>query len=156
MKTYVALPADGIGTKVDVRPVTVAGVNVVRQRVEIASSNPQCDRDSFNIGAGQAHVFKSPAIPLGHRARLAGIEICGLAPWEADVQTVDNGNATVRAAVASALAIPYAFRPPTPDYITVTRGPGAGFYGFRVALTNLGDDANFHVTFFYDDEEESA
>src|SRR5262245_41251373 len=103
---HVRIPPDSTGARVDVRAIKESGVDVVRERVELATSSPVVTRVFQNVLASETFAFDSAQITAGRVGRLLGVDICGLAPWEADIQTVLNGVATSRVSLASGLAVP--------------------------------------------------
>jgi hypothetical protein len=151
MGQYVQLPDN---SKIDVRPLRESGIDVHRERVEIATSAPATSVVSVaTIAAGGQATLNSAVVPAGYRGRLAQVLVASSVAFKAVVQSVVADVETTRA-IWIETRRGWDFRPPTMDFLTVLAA-GGGFDGFRVVVTNLSpaETADCYATFFVDVEE---
>ena len=105
------------------------------------------------IAAGGQATLNSTQITSGKTGHLVGLLVWSSAPLKVTIQTVANGTPTTRAVGGSPAGIPFDWKSPNREFITVDYDVSAGLDSFRVVLDNL-DPAiavTVYATFFYDE-----
>ena len=173
--SFIRVPTDSTGKRVDTCQLDVSGQTVERQRVQLAgdASNAVAGITlsggvpisaalsapiyetiiASSVSAGGGTDINSTQIPSGMTGKLIQLLVSGSTAFRADLKTVSNAveSSNVITVVSNGI---WDFKPVSKTLITVAYDISVGFDGFRVTVTNLdtAEPANFYVTFFYDVE----
>ena len=172
--SFIQVPADAGGKKVDATELTVGANTVQRQHVipagvaatdlarvtaseglstslSVLSAN-RTHATSASLAAGGEVDLDATQITSALTGKLVQIIITSSIPFRAQLKTVTN-------AVASAALVTWIDRHVDctfahKKFITVAQNAGAGIDTFRVTITNLdtASAADVYATFFYDEE----
>ena len=172
--SFIQVPVDAGGKKVDAEQLTVGANTVQRQRVQPAGaaatdlgrvtasegistslsvlSANRTHSTSASVAAGGQVDLDATQISSGLTGKLVQVIISSSVPFKAELKTVTN-------AVASGTLVTWINRHVDctfahKKFITVAQNAGAGVDTFRVAITNLdtASAADVYATFFYDEE----
>ena len=172
--SFIQVPVDAGGKKVDAEQLTVGANTVQRQRIQpsgvaasdiarvtasdgvtgslaVLSAN-RTHATSASVAAGGEVDLDASQIGSGLTGKLIQIIVCSSIPFRAQLKTVTN-------AVESGALVTWFERNVDTTFahkkfITVAQNAGAGIDTFRVAITNLdtSEAADVYATFFYDEE----
>lgn len=173
--SYIRVPPDSTGKKVDMCEVTVGAETVQRQRVQLAGdatdaiagitlsggvpvssalTNPVGHHVTVtSVAAGGSDTLDSLQIPTSLTGKLVNIVVSGSVPFKAQLFTVTDGVQSSELITVICKDI-WDYRPISKSLITVAQSAGIGFDGFRIVVKNLdtSEAADFYAAFFYDTE----
>jgi hypothetical protein len=172
--SFIQVPVDAGGKKVDAETLTV-GVNTVqRQRVQPAGAGAtdigrvtasegvstslsvlsanRTHATSASVAAGGQADLDATQISSGLTGKLIQVIISSSVPFKAELKTVTNAVATGALVTWFGRLIDCTFA--SKKFINVAQNAGAGADTFRVTMTNLDtvSAADVYATFFYDEE----
>ncbi len=172
--SFIQVPVDAGGKKVDADQLVV-GVNTVqRQRVQVTGpaatdiarvnaseglstslavlSANRTHSTTASVAAGGQADLDASQISSGLTGKLVQIIISSSVPFKAELKTVLNASAsgTLVTWINRAVDCTFAHK----KFLTVAHNAGAGIDTFRVTITNLDTTsaADVYATFFYDEE----
>jgi hypothetical protein len=170
--SFVQLPADGPGKKLDTDNLTVGADSVHRERMQLAgdaaaaitkilntdptgseyglvtriiqAKSPQISVVSAaSVAPGASTTLDSAQITTGKTGKLLRLIATASVPFKVVLRTVSNGAASSDKAIAfSSWDRTVVIDPPARDFWTVAHDAAAGFDGFRAVLTNLDTGPN--------------
>ena len=172
--SFIQVPTDAGGKKVDAETLVVGANTVQRQRVQPAGaaatdlgrvtasegvsaslsvlSANRTHSTSASLAAGGQVDLDASQISSGLTGKLVQLVIASSVPFKATLHTVTN-------AIASGVLVTWIDRSVDftfahKKFITVAQNVGAGVDTFRVTMTNLDtvSAADVYATFFYDEE----
>jgi hypothetical protein len=172
--SFIQVPADAGGKKVDAETLVVGANTVQRQRVQPAGATAtdvgrvtasegvsaslsvlsanRTHSTSASVAAGGQADLDASQISSGLTGKLVQVIIASSVPFKATLHTVTNATPSgvlvtwIGRSVDTTLA--------HKKFITVAQNAGAGLDSFRVTITNLdtSEAADVYATFFYDEE----
>ena len=172
--SFIQVPVDAGGKKVDADQLVV-GVNTVqRQRIQVTGpaatdiaragasdglstslsilSANRTHATSASVAAGGQVDLDATQISSGLTGKLVQVIISSSVPFKAELKTVLNASAsgTLVTWIGHQIDCTFAHK----KFITVAHNAGAGVDTFRVTITNLDtvSAADVYATFFYDEE----
>jgi hypothetical protein len=172
--SFIQVPVDAGGKKVDADVLTIGANTVQRQRVQIAGSGAgdilqvtssgglptsvavlsatRTHSTVASVAAGGQVDLDASQISSGLTGKLMQVIIASSVPFKAELKTVTN-------AVGSGVLVTWIDRSVdttfvNKKFITVAENVGAGIDTFRLTITNLdtAEAADVYATFFYDEE----
>jgi hypothetical protein len=172
--SFIQVPVDAGGKKVDAEQVVVGANTVQRQRLQItgAASSDIARADASeglstslsvltasrthstvaSVAAGGPADLDAAQISSGLTGKLIQLIISSSVPFKAELKTVTNGveTGTLVTWIGRGVDCTLAHK----KFITVAQNAGAGIDTFRVSITNLDTTsaADVYATFFYDEE----
>lgn len=179
--SFIQLPADGAGKKLDTEQLTVGANTVERQRDRIAGAgaddlavvtdgdpsasdhgvvtreagplDPQTSHTtSVGVAAGGSADLDSANISPSKTGKLLEVTASASVPIKMTVKKVAEGVETVIATRFGWLGVA-TYRPPHKSFVTVAHDAGAGFDGFRVTIENKDTNqaADVYADFAWDE-----
>lgn len=173
--SFIRVPPDSTGKKVDMCQIDVGGDTVERQRVQLAGdasdavaaitlsdgvpvsaaiTTPTVSHSSVSsIAAGGNADIDSTQMPVSLTGKLSQVFVSGSVPFKAVVKTVQN-NVESGPLITRIASLSTDIKLVSKRFITIAYSASAGFDGFRVTITNLdtSEAADFYSTFLYDVE----
>lgn len=178
--SYIGLPADGAGKKLDADSLTVSGQTVYRERDRISGAgaddlavvtdtdavgvdhglvvrpidvvNPICDYlSSADLAAGASVDLDGTAISASAIGKLQAVMVASTVPCKWRISARDGAAETnVGVIVTSPANLTYTWTPPDKRYNTLSGGASANF---RVSVTNLDNQnaANVYASIYWDE-----
>jgi len=172
--SFIQVPTDAGGKKVDAETLVVGANTVQRQRVQPAGatatdigrvtasegvsvslavlSAKRTHSTVASVAAGGQGDLDASQISSGTTGQLVQLVVSSSVPFKAELHTVTN-------AVPSGVLVTWIgpsvdFTSAHKKFITVAQDAGAGLDTFRVTVTNLdtSEAADIYATFFYDEE----
>lgn len=179
--SYVGLPPDSSGKKLDAESLTVAGIPVIRERDQIAGKgsdeiaevkasdpsgtdhglvtrsiefiNPLSENlFSADLAAGSSVDLDSIIIPNGSVAKLVAVSLSSSVPCKWVIKkVVDNVETTFDTVITTVFQLYFLWRPPSKEFCKLT-GNGSTTI-FRVTPLNLDklNSANVYSTLYFDE-----
>jgi hypothetical protein len=172
--SFIQVPVDAGGKKVDTETLTV-GVNTIqRQRVQVTGaaatdiarvnaseglstslsvlSANRTHATSASVAAGGQADLDATQIGSGLTGKLIQVVIASSVPFKAELKTVLNASASGTLVTWIGHQVDCTFA--SKKFITVAHNAGAGIDTFRMTITNLDtvSAADVYATFFYDEE----
>ncbi len=172
--SFIQVPTDAGGKKVDATELVVGANTVQRQHIRLAGntaldiarvnaseglstslsvlSAKRTHSTSASVAAGGQVDVDASQISSGLTGELIQLVLSSSIPFKAELKTVTNG-------VASGVLVTWIsrhvdFTVAAKKFITVAQDAGAGIDTFRITFTNLdtSEAADVYATFFYDEE----
>jgi hypothetical protein len=172
--SFIQVPADAGGKKVDAETLVVGANTVQRQRVQPAGaaatdlgrvtasegvstslsvlSANRTHSTSASVAAGGQADLDATQISSGLTGKLVQVIIASSVPFKATLHTVTNAAPSGVLVTWIGRAVDTTFT--HKKFITVAQNAGAGLDSFRITITNLdtSEAADVYATFFYDEE----
>ena len=179
--SFVQVPPDGSGKKLDSEQLVVGSDTVQRERMQIAGAIAAAIAGVLNadpagseyallarlietkspkvtyvttatVAAGSSVDLDSDQIGSGLTGKLLGMVVSSSVPFKATLQTVQNAVATNKVTGFS-MDRKWDWKTPARDFIQQAQDAGAGFDGFRATVLNLdtSEAADVYAAFFFDE-----
>jgi len=172
--SFIQVPTDAGGKKVDAETLVVGANTVQRQRVQVSGATPldiarvnaseglsvslsvtsakRTHSTSASVAAGGQVDLDAAQITVGLTGKLIQLVISSSIPFKAELKTVTNNSAS--GTLVTWIGRHVDFTLAHKKFISVAQDVGAGVDTFRVTITNLdtSEAADVYATFFYDEE----
>ncbi len=172
--SFIQVPVDAGGKKVDADQLVVGANTVQRQRIQVTGAGAtdiartnaseglttslavlsanRTHSTTASVAAGGAADLDAAQISSGLTGKLIQIIISSSVPFKAELKTVTNAVETGALVTWIDRSVDCTFA--HKKFITVAHNAGAGLDTFRVTITNLDTTApaDVYATFFYDEE----
>jgi hypothetical protein len=174
LDSFIQVPADSVGKKVDTDQVVVGANTVQRQRVQVTGagatdiartnaseglstslsvlSASRTHGTSASVAAGGQVDVDATQISSGLTGKLIQVIVSSSVPFKAELKTVLNASASGTLVTWIGHQVDCTFA--SKKFINVAHNAGAGIDTFRMTITNLDtvSAADVYATFFYDEE----
>ncbi len=173
-ESFIQVPTDAGGKKVDAEELVVGANTVQRQRVQLSgeaaediavvnksegvnvslaiTSAKRTHSTSASLAAGGQADLDAAQITSGLTGKLVQLVLTSSIPFKAQLKTVTNNSES--GALVTWIDRHVDFTLAHKKFISVAHDGGAGIDTFRVTITNLdtSEAADVYATFFYDEE----
>ena len=172
--SFIQVPTDAGGKKVDAETLVIGANTVQRQRVQLTGASAtdigrvtasegvsvslavlsatRTHSTVASVAAGGQGDLDAAQISSGLTGKLVQLVVSSSAPFKAELYTVTNG--VPSGVLVTWIGHSVGFTLAHKKFITVAHNAGAGLDTFRVTVTNLdtSEAADVYATFFYDEE----